>query len=65
MDSGKPKRKVEQQVKVLIKNLAIFFLCPSKHFCRYRSKSGVGTFSLKTEGTKQLGYIDKLSTTQI
>ncbi len=26
------KRKVERQVKVLIKNLAIFFLCPSKQF---------------------------------
>jgi hypothetical protein len=26
------KRKVEWQVKVLIKNLAIFFLCPSKLF---------------------------------
>ncbi len=27
-----PKRKVERQVKVLIKNLAIFFLFPSKKF---------------------------------
>ncbi len=27
-----PSNSVERQVKVLIKNLAIFFLCPSKHF---------------------------------
>jgi hypothetical protein len=26
------KRKVERQVRVLIKNVAIFFLCPSKQF---------------------------------
>jgi hypothetical protein len=30
-------RKVERQVKVLIKNLAILFLCPSS-FCLYHSK---------------------------
>jgi hypothetical protein len=28
----RPHRKVERQVKVLIKNLAIFFLFPSKQF---------------------------------
>ncbi len=27
-----PYRKVKRQVKVLIRNLAIFFLCPSKQF---------------------------------
>ncbi len=35
------QRKVEQQVKVLIKNLAIFFLFPSKQ-CYITKNSTVG-----------------------
>jgi hypothetical protein len=34
--------KVERQVKVLIKNLAIFFLCPSKEFLLLSFKIQLG-----------------------
>ncbi len=49
----RPKRKVERQVNVLIKNLAIFF--PSKTVFRSYSiipNSAIGIFSPKTEGAK-------------
>jgi hypothetical protein len=43
-----------QQVKVLIENLAIFFLCPSKQFSAdIIPNSAVGIFSPKTKGTKK------------
>ncbi len=61
------KRKVERQVKVLIKNLAIFFLFPSKEFLPISFKIQLlETFSLnkKEHRQKQLGA-DKLITTQI
>ncbi len=61
------QRKVEQQVKVLIKNLAIFFLFPSKKFLPISfQNSAVGNFShkQKEQRQKQLGF-DKLVTTQI
>ncbi len=38
--------KVERQEKVLIKNLANFFLFPASSFCRNHSNSTVGNFSL-------------------
>jgi hypothetical protein len=46
-----PKRKVERQVKVLIKNLAIFFLFPSKQFLPISFKFSRGKLLPKTEGT--------------
>jgi hypothetical protein len=42
-------RNVERQVKVLIKNLAIFFQAFSANII---PNSAVGIFSLKTEGTQ-------------
>jgi hypothetical protein len=46
--------EIDRQVKVFIKNLAIFFLCPSKQyiFVDIIPNSAVGIFSPKTEGTK-------------
>ncbi len=38
---GSPERKVERQVKVLIKNLAIFLLLPSKEFLLISFKKSV------------------------
>jgi hypothetical protein len=47
------KRKVERQVKVLIKNLPILFLFLSKVFSAdIIQNSAVGNFSPRTEGTK-------------
>ncbi len=44
---------VERQVKVLIKNLAVFLLFPVKKFLPISfQNSAVGNFSPKTEGTK-------------
>jgi hypothetical protein len=46
--------EIDRQVKVLIKNLAIFFLCPSKQYISVDiiSNSAVGIFPQKTEGSK-------------
>jgi hypothetical protein len=46
--------EIDRQIKVLIKNLAIFFLCPSKQYISVDiiPNSAVGIFSPKTEGTR-------------
>jgi hypothetical protein len=46
-----PQRKIERQVKVLIKNLAIFFLFPSKQSLPISFKFSCGKLLPKTEGT--------------
>ncbi len=46
-----PQRKVERQVKVLIRNLAIFFQFPSKLFLPISFKFSCGKLLPKTEGT--------------
>ncbi len=61
-------RKVERQVKVLIKNLAIFFLCPSKQFLPILFQIQLLEYfprKQKEQRHKQLGHTDKLVTTQI
>jgi hypothetical protein len=50
-----PYRKVERQVKVLIKNLSIFFLFPSKQFLPISFKFICGKLLPKTEGTMLRG----------
>jgi hypothetical protein len=61
MLSFRPQRKVERQVKVLIKNLAIFFLVLSKI---QNSANGNLSPKQKEQIRKQLGA-DKLVATQI
>jgi hypothetical protein len=63
-----PWRKVERQVKVLIKNLSIFYLCPSKQFLPISFQIQLLEYfpeKQKEQRHKQLGYTDKLVTTQI
>ncbi len=62
----RPQRKVERQVKVLIKNLAIFFT--SKQFLQISFQMQLQEYfppKQKEQRHKQLGYTDKLVTTQI
>jgi hypothetical protein len=51
------KRKVEWQVKVLIKNLAIFFLCPSMQFLPISFQIKLlEWYTHKTSGFKTSGF---------
>ncbi len=62
------KRKVERQVKVLIKNLAIFFLCPSMQFLSISFQIKLLEYfpqKQKEQRHNLLGYTDKLVNTQI
>ncbi len=62
------QRKVEHQVKVLIKNLAIFFLCPSKQFLPISFQIMLLEYfpeKQKEQRHTELGYTDKMVTTQI
>jgi hypothetical protein len=59
---------IERQVKVLIKNLAIFFPCPRKQFLPISFQIQLLEYfsqKQKKQSYKQLGYTDKLLTTQI
>jgi putative effector of murein hydrolase LrgA (UPF0299 family) len=62
--------EVDRQVKVLIKNLAIFFLCPNKQFLLIPFHIQLlEYFPQKTEGTKtkaaRVLITDKVVTTKI
>jgi hypothetical protein len=60
--------KVERQAKVLIKNLAIFFLCPSKQFLPISFQIQLLEYfphKQKEQRRKQPGYTDKFDVTQI
>ncbi len=63
-----PQRKVERQVKGFIKNLAIFFQCPSKQFLAISFQIRLMEYFLqkqKDQRHKQLGYPDKIVITEI
>jgi hypothetical protein len=66
--SAQPIEEGRATRKILIKNLAIFFLCYSKQFLPISFQIQLLEYfppKKKEERHKQLGYTDKLVTTQI
>jgi hypothetical protein len=63
-----PWRKVERQVKVLIKNLALFFHSPSKQFLPIPFQIRLMEYFSQIQREHRhtlLGYTDKMVTTEI